>query len=119
MCVGGRPCSLPGPMISTDNLQHPLLTESPTIIRLSAAHCARKASGVHPVKQFLSNLCVLFLAGKYTVTSRGQGSHIRYQACHHQRTVATLSSTKHEYKILHFKLLDTSDLSSIIQLGYK
>ena len=66
-CVwGGRVCSLPGlgPMIRTDNLQHPLLTESPTIIRLSASHCAGKASGVYPVKQFLSNLYVLFLAGK-------------------------------------------------------
>ena len=64
----------PGPMISTEiisNLQHPLLTESPTIIRLSASHC-----GVYPVKQFLSNLyCCVFLAGKYCHIQRPEFSY--------------------------------------------
>ena len=127
MCVGGLDplcslCLVRGPMISTEiisNLQHPLLTESPTIIRLSASHC-----GVYPVKQFLSNLYVLFLAGKcchiqrpgfsYQISSMSPPENSSYTL------YSPLSNTKHEYKILHFKLAhdpDTSQTFEVIEVS--
>ena len=99
-CVWGGPAPLsawPGTMISTDNLSSILYSQT-----------LRQSDYLPHMFILWSNFFqtwMLYFWQENTVTSRGQSSHIRYQACQDQRTVATLSNTKHEYKILHFKLL--------------